>query len=110
MRVIKFRAWHKNNKSMIMSVTTNLLDRVYLIFMQYTGLNDVDGVEIYEGDIVEYSDFRQGGYPAGQQPKTRQVVEFNTYYGGYHFNGVGYLLPKDMKVIGNIYENPELVK
>jgi uncharacterized phage protein (TIGR01671 family) len=53
MREIKFRAWHKNNKSMCQNVTTDLLSRDYLEFMQYTGLKDSKGIEIYEEDIVE---------------------------------------------------------
>lgn len=56
MREIKFRAWHKNMKSMCENVNTDLLNRDYLEFMQYTGLKDTSGKEIYEGDILYYRD------------------------------------------------------
>ena len=52
MREIKFRAWHKNNKSMCQNATTDLLDRDYLEFMQFAEQNDINRNEIYEGDII----------------------------------------------------------
>lgn len=51
-RIIKFRAWHKNMKSMCQDITTDLLNREYLIFMQFIGLTDLNGTDIYEHDIV----------------------------------------------------------
>ena len=51
-RNIKFRAWHKNFKSMCPNITTDLLNRNYLVFMEYTGINDINNIEIYEDDLI----------------------------------------------------------
>lgn len=90
------------------------------ILMQSTGLRDStrseefpNGVLIFEGDVL--------GRP--NLPKYREVVEFKTTkkrecyghgdYGdskqvGFSFDGY-YGLPKDLEIIGNIHENPELL-
>jgi len=59
MRVIKFRAWSKGDKVMINYVNSQTLDHGVLkdpdddyIFMQFTGLHDCKGKEIFEGDLL----------------------------------------------------------
>lgn len=71
--------------------------------MQFTGIKDKNGKEIYEGDI--FQDEEDGAY---------NFVEWNDYFGGWGTNE--WFLPKDLveqapylEVIGNIYENPELL-
>lgn len=110
MREIKFRAWHKNNKSMCQNVTTDLLDRDYLEFMEFTGLKDENGKEIYEGDIVVYHDIPEDDY------KDDCYVSGEIIFTSAKFLITGELeddlieLHDDIKVIGNVYENKELLE
>lgn|SRR5574338_279369 len=108
MREIKFRVWNKRTK-LIKNVeriffnentvqVKNDLDSLtwfldHCKLMQYTGLKDKNGKEIYEGDICSFWD------------DSIVIVRWNEE--GF-WQGWGVL--KISKVIGNIYENPELVK
>jgi uncharacterized phage protein (TIGR01671 family) len=92
-------------------------DKIHL--MQYTGLKDKNGVEIYEGDILEYV---SPEYVGDDERIDRYVVEWVGY--GFearwinppqpNFSSDGHLSLKtpdeDMKIIGNIYENPDLLE
>jgi uncharacterized phage protein (TIGR01671 family) len=77
------------------------------VLMQYTGLKDENGKEIYEGDIVFRDILREDEI---------YVVEYNPSDAGYNpFCVAGefddeYILTKHSRVIGNIYENPELLE
>jgi len=105
MREIKFRAWNDETKGMIPDVQDELLIGAIssipgLYLMQYTGLQDKNGVEIYEGDIVTV------GRALGDIKQEKHVVTFD-------FDLLSYLLhiPETViTVIGNIYQNPELLK
>lgn len=109
MREIKFRAWAKDTKqfeycglydSHKLFVEHNLGSEY--ILMQYTGLKDKNGKEIWEGDIVENNDYKW-------------KIDF--YDGSFVMRQIGqetnkWLLMSENKhseIIGNIYENPELL-
>ena len=71
--------------------------------MQFTGLKDKQGKEIYEGDIIEFDKKEWGGND------NIHVVSWNNEVGSWSWGGG---ITSDMeyrKVIGNIYENPELL-
>lgn len=132
-RPIKFRAWDKYNKKWINRVLAgcnsdgtdyvcNLVwneevgdwmhfDEGCGDIVQYTGLKDRNGKEIYEGDIVEELDYSNGAYfPKERQPKKRTVVEYDI---GFVYARAAYNLRGRMEnglyngeVIGNIYETP----
>lgn len=74
------------------------------VLMQFTGLQDAKGNEIYEGDIVRIGSF------------VPQVWQVGFNRGGFCFFNEGDVFYNDIKycedgeVIGNIYENPELLK
>ena len=102
MREIKFRAWDiqfKRMKVTGMGINGGILDGEDVVIMQFTGLHDKKGKEIYEGDILEY---HSGMVPRGSNPIIRAVATWNPRTAQFVDCFIG-------EVIGNIYENPELV-
>jgi len=123
MREIKFRAWHKHQKCMFISLFLTFLGKIgiwnyeeteidfgsnydFLELMQFTGLKDRNGVEVYESDIVYWKHLGTYG-----------VVYYNEEEVHYFVKPIktkeeteSYLDSTHMEVKGNIYENPELLK
>lgn len=89
--------------------------------MQYTGLKDTNGKEVYEGDIVRMHFFFENYHPVtlGAFEDEEEIVcklsitPLGVYFGNN--NMTGYLCDyledpsEELEVIGNIYENPELI-
>ncbi len=113
MRDIKFRAWDAVNKEMISnSDLPNYYDLDLLLnvndgittFMQFTGLMDKNGVEIYEGDIV-VDDIGNGFNVYYDKNDAAFALECDGYQ-DYRLHEISNYL---IEVIGNIHQNPELL-
>lgn len=73
-------------------------------FCQYTGLLDCNGKEIFEGDILDFDEHEWGGR---FKP---EVIWMENIIGDWNYCGSLSDVREWRKVIGNIYENPELLK
>jgi uncharacterized phage protein (TIGR01671 family) len=147
MREIKFRAWNSEEKRMFYSkddkernwfsigmtwemhndIKKNICVSSKDILMQFTGLKDKNGKEIYEGDILRCEDIADGSFSTGYdyfgevvyQGKHEQPYFSHCFTLRALDRGTGKFhcvyLEKAVRlsegeVIGNIYENPELLE
>jgi len=129
MREIKYRAWDKKAREMYQVNELGVGSASYeqyavnvyqqpetgfskfypgvVLVMQYTGYKDRNETEIYEGDILKYENPK---YP-NHKP---YVIKWSDDDCGFEcVNSENFMLPSvwgEMEIIGNIYDNPELLK
>ena len=120
MREIKFRAWLPSLEKMTYPHTLDVLISTYNNnwsngtnrWMQYTGLKDKCGNEIYEGDIVCVPRHEKDHFCVVKYMAEKEYPAFDLDPPvGYDCNELSYLMAETgASVIGNIYENPELLE
>jgi hypothetical protein len=111
-REFKFRAWDAKEKKMLCPLDFVEIDsngnlfRDYKVLMQYTGIKDKNGKEIYEGDIVNID-----------LTCEKSLIEYNNVYAAFIVNTSPSVIlfeedfdQDQVEIIGNIFENPELLE
>ena len=125
-RKMKFRAWHKKNKTMLRNptfvITNGLLESMECEIMQFTGLTDIKGKDIYEGDIVKTTtthgdtvsvgsvQFSHGVFGAEWTRNITNKAMVGTFGQLHNLKSLDDHIIDRLEVIGNIYENSELLK
>lgn len=118
MREIKFRMWDKEIKEMLDNeelqqkdsdewcvyncITTENGNDGGIVFMQYTGLKDKNGKEIYEGDILSDHVFNYIVVFYAGAWCLKLSIASSSWYSLYP-------VACQREIVGNIYENPELL-
>ncbi|KAF2506307.1 YopX family protein [Enterococcus faecalis] len=126
----KFRAWDKRSKEMWKVSTLHIEDEYVDLFkkniyenplndpwakfgdailMQATGLKDKNGVEIFEGDLVEHDDNINGTWETFEACEIVYDVDYAQFcFKNDASNFLSYY--RNLCIIGNIHENPELLE
>ena len=103
-RPIKFRAWNNAEKKMYPEVE-DIRERYETYLMQYTGLKDKNGKEIYEGDIICRRAMRNTFV---EYERCRWVLRYDDPKVEWR-QDLHNQISLHLEVIGNIYENPKLI-
>lgn len=79
---------------------------------QYTGLKDKNGTRIFEGDIVKYKTIGLNAFGKMEKRETKSIVKYNApCFSPFETDLYeDYVMPEEAEIIGNIYDNPELLK
>ena len=130
MREIKFRDWNRFKQEMSKVLNIGWLDGIYMNIsldteagqidyndspdnmecenielMQYTGLKDKNGQEIFEGDIVYVECEDENAVVIWDEESAKFIIQFYGWYSDFDcYYG------KDLEVIGNIHDNKDLLK
>ncbi|MCG0628373.1 hypothetical protein IMAU80174_03023 [Lactiplantibacillus plantarum] len=122
--MIKFRAWNDREKEYIKYVLIGSNGKIYfddgiatqddldIRIEQFTGLKDVNGKEIYEGDIVHGYDQepdRDDGY-IGSSVTDIVNFKYGAFWIGDSWYRVMVMTPPIVEVIGNVHANSELLE
>ena len=129
MREIHFRAWQQVTKTMFYNIEkgtgaphgnppfADYLENANMIVMQFTEMQDSHGREIYDGDIVEIKQPFETILAQvfwGEVTNSYQWICGQTWLFCFESGAQGPVLPYlrygyELRVIGNVYENPELI-
>jgi len=128
MKEIKFRAWDEKNNYWIygdqpknddlfienVNPKNNTIYEIThwkdTILMQYTGVKDKNGKEIYEGDIVQIKYALSSNKGIVEYIHDKYSINSKKYDMFYDYNGEKIFSWNELEIIGNIYENPELLE
>ena len=132
MREIKFRAWdgkkfYPSEYELIKNICFSMdgfvngiivakfrpdgdfdFEQIDAELIQYTGLKDKKGIEIYEGDIVKCNNGHIGVIEFEEHDCCFNVTDY--YCSSNDYPTMAFIEGQPFEVIGNIYENPELLK
>lgn len=134
----KFRAWHKEYKRIFDVLRLDFVCNTYWVqvggslddgdepihhvwdmqdceLMQWTGKKDQKNVDIYEGDILEHANdiyVIQSIFPLGRENEAKMIKSWSVHAKNLNeYNTTDWIswCEDDWEIIGNIYENPELL-